>query len=432
MSQPNTHDYDALVIGAGPAGCAAAAVLAEHGRRVALLERTPRRRYSVGESLIPHCWDALDRLGLVEAVEKSSFSFPKYAVQFVGTAGNVSKAFYFFQHTDHPRSRTWQVVREDFDKLLRDNAQCAGATLFEETRARELIQDPSGAVVGVRAVDAAGTPLELRAPITIDATGRDTFAQSRLGWRVPDAKLKKMAIWTYFRGAKRAEGLDEGSTMVVYLPEKGWFWYIPLPDDVVSVGVVADKDTLFHDTKDLGEIFEREVARQPWMAERLAPGVRIDELRVTSEFSYRSQHCAMDGLVLAGDAFAFLDPVFSSGVYFALMSGVMAGDAVHAALAADDTRAARFREYGAAFRRQIEPMRRLVYAFYDTDFRFGQFLKQHPEQRTDLTDVLIGHLTKNFDSFFAEVARYAEVPDPLPHGAPYEAPRAGARDASPA
>lgn len=413
-------EFDAVVVGAGPAGCAAAAILAEHGRNVALVEKTARRRYSVGESLIPHCWDALDRLGLVEAVKKSSFAFPKHAVQFVGMGGNVSKAFYFFQHTEHPRAHTWQVVREDFDKLLRDNALCAGAQLFEETRARDLITADDGRVLGVRAVDAAGASLELRAPITVDATGRDTFAQSRLGWRVPDEKLKKMAIWTYFKGALRSEGLDEGTTMVVYLPNKGWFWFIPLPNDVVSVGLVADKDYLFDASKDLGAIFFREVEKQPWMKERLAPGTRIEDFRVTSEFSYRSRHCAKDGLVLIGDAFAFLDPVFSSGVYYALTSGVMAGDAIHAALSAGDTSAGRFREYGEAIRKQIEPMRRLVYAFYDTGFRFGQFLKQYPEQRPNLTDVLIGHLDRDFDPFFNEVGKYAYVPEPLPHGLPLE------------
>jgi flavin-dependent dehydrogenase len=342
-------------------------------------------------------------------------------VQFVGTAGNVSRPFYFFEHSDHPRAYTWQVVREDFDKLLRDNAQCAGAKMFEETRARELVTDGTGRVLGVSAVDANGAPLELRAPITIDATGRDTFAQSRLGWRVPDEKLKKMAIWTYFKGAKRAEGIDEGTTMVVYLPQKGWFWFIPLPNDIVSVGCVADKDYLFDGTKDLGEIFTREVAKQPWMIERLEHATRIDGFRVTSEFSYRSRHCAKDGLLLIGDAFAFLDPVFSSGVYFALTSGVMGADAVHAALTAGDTSAARFREYGVEMRKRIEPMRRLVYAFYDTGFRFGQFLKQYPDERASVTGVLTGDLTHDYDPFFDKVGKYAYVPGPLPHGMPREA-----------
>ena len=109
--------HDALVLGAGPAGCAAAAVLAEHGRRVLVLEKAQRRRYSVGESLIPFCWDALDRLGLVEAVDGAGFSIPKHSVQFAGTEGGKSRSFYFFEHTDHPRAKTWQLVRSEFDAL---------------------------------------------------------------------------------------------------------------------------------------------------------------------------------------------------------------------------------------------------------------------------------------------------------------------------
>ncbi|MEM6672586.1 MAG: NAD(P)/FAD-dependent oxidoreductase [Planctomycetota bacterium] len=412
------NDFDVLVIGGGPSGCAVATILAQHGRRVAVLDKQPRRRYSVGESLIPFCYDALERMGLEGQLESSGFAFPKHSVQFASIEGKVSRSFYFFQHTDHPRAKTWQVVRAEFDKLLRDNAESKGVTFFEQTRARELILGDDGEVVGVRANDPAGYELKFRAPITVDATGRDTFAQSRLGWRVPDEKLKKMAIWTYYEGATRDSGYDEGTTTIAYLPNKGWFWNIPLPNDRVSVGLVADKDALFSETKDLGEIFEREVKKQGWLCDRLENARRTDEYRVTSEFSYRSRHCAADGLVLIGDAFAFLDPVFSSGVYFALTSGVMAGDAIHAALEAGDTSAARFAEYGDAFRRQIEPMRKLVYAFYDDDFSFGGFLKEHPDLRPQVTDVLIGDLDEDYTEFFQTMSDYAALPEPLEHGTP--------------
>lgn len=338
------HDFDAIVIGGGPAGCAAATVLAKKGRRVAILEKQPRRRYSVGESLIPFCYDALERMGLSGALEKQRFSFPKHSVQFASQEGKVSRSFYFFQHTDHPRAKTWQVVRSEFDKLLRDNAEECGVQFFEQTRARELIFGERCEVQGVRANDPAGYELTFKAPVTIDATGRDTFSQSRLGWRVPDKKLRKMAIWTYFEGATRDEGYDEGTTTIAYLPNKGWFWNIPLPDDRVSVGLVADKDYLFGETKDLETIFNREVEKQDWLRGRLEDARRTDDFRVTSDFSYRSKHCASDGLVLIGDAFSFLDPVFSSGVYFALTSGVLAADAVDEALTAGDTSAARFAE----------------------------------------------------------------------------------------
>ena len=417
MTPTDRQAPEVIVLGAGPAGCAAAATLAEKGRRVLLLERQGRRRYSVGESMIPFCWDALARLGLVEAMDRSGFSVPKHSVQFAGIEGGVSRSFYFFQHTDHPRARTWQVVRAEFDELLLENALAKGATILQETRALELLQQ-KGRIVGVRAARPDGAPFELRAPITLDATGRDAFAQTRLGWRVPDPGLRKMAIWTYYRGAKRDTGYDEGTTTIAYLPGKGWFWYIPLPDDVASVGIVANKDYLFRDTKDLGEIFEREAGVQRWIADRLETGRRSEGFRVTSEFSYRSLHCATDGLVLAGDAFSFLDPVFSSGVYFALTSGILAADAIDEALAAGDVSAQRFAAYGREFMRRMEPMRRLVYAFYDHDFNFSELLERHPDMRGDLTDCLIGDLERDYGSFFEAVSELAHLPEPLPHGAP--------------
>lgn len=415
--------YDVLVIGAGPAGCSVATILARHGRRVALVEKSTRSRYSVGESLIPYCYDALERLGIVDQVDSGGFSFPKHSVQFVSMDGRVSRAFYFFQHTEHVRAKTWQVVREDFDRLLWDNSVAAGVELFAKTRARELLME-DGRAVGAVLEDAAGVSHEVRAAVTVDASGRDTFAQARLGWRVPDEQLKKMAIWTYYEGSKRDSGYDEGTTTIAYLPNKGWFWYIPLAAGRASIGLVADKDALFAETKDLQEIFEREVQQQAWIADRLSQGKRTDGFRVTSEFSYRSQHCAMDGLVLVGDAFSFLDPVFSSGIYYALFSGVLAGDEIHAALAEGDLSAQRFATYGERFRKQMEPMRKLVYAFYDQGFSFGAFLKQHVDQREALTDCLIGNLERDYTAFFKAVGDFAALPEPLPHGGP-AGPQAG-------
>jgi len=405
-----------LVLGAGPAGTAAATVLASAGRDVVLVDRGPVERYSVGESLIPFCWDALERLGVVAAVDAGGFSVPKHSVQFVSQDGRASKPFYFFQHTDHPRAKTWQVVRADFDALLRRNAEQHGVRFVPETRALGLLEDrATGAarVVGARVADSRGER-DLRATLTIDATGRSTFAQAQYGWRQPDPVLRKMAIWTYFEGAKRDSGYDEGTTTIAYLENKAWFWFIPLSNDRASVGVVGDKDELFGGTKDLEAIFEREAARQDWIADRLTAARRIDEFRATSEFSYRSRHVARDGLVLCGDAFGFLDPVFSSGVYFALRGGVLCADAATAALDAGDVSAGRFEAYAREARRQMEPMRQLVHAFYDADFNFGDFLKRYPDQRATLTDVLIGDVSRDYDEFFRRLGEFAELPAPLP------------------
>lgn len=405
-------NFDAIVIGGGPAGATAAAVLAEKGRRVVLLEREKFPRYHIGESLMPYCYFPLERLGLADAMKSSHFP-KKYSVQFVNTSGKVSQPFYFFQHLQHDASTTWQVVRSEFDAMILDKARANGAEIREETTARELIWE-NGAVAGVRTENAG----EFRAPITIDATGRDALAVTRNGWKVRDPYLNKIAIWTYYRGAARDEGLDEGATTVAYLPERGWFWYIPLPDNIISVGIVAEKEYLYRDTRDPAEIFAREIGANPWIQEHLAPGQQFGRYWVTGEYSYRSQHCAADGLILAGDAFAFLDPVFSSGVFLALRSGELAGEAADRALAAGDFTAAQFAPYGEQLRTGLEAMRKLVYAFYDKEFSFRDFLMANPALKGDLTDCLIGNLFRDFDPLFGALKDFATLPTPLAHGTP--------------
>ena len=412
----NGRSYDAVVIGGGPAGSTAAAILAEKGRRVAVIEREKFPRYHIGESMIPYCYFTLERLGLIEKMQTSHFP-KKFSVQFVGGRGKISTPFYFTQHMDHPAAQTWQVLRSEFDQMMLDNAREKGAAVFEETTVKDLIQ-VDGVVRGVRAMTRDGEAREFLAPITIDASGRDALAISRNRWKVRDPELNKIAIWTYYKGAIRDPGIDEGATTVAYVPDKGWFWYIPLPNDTVSVGIVAEKDYLYTDTRDLGEIFEQEVKKNVWIDAHLATGERSDKYWVTGEFSYRSEFCAADGLVLTGDAFSFLDPVFSSGLFLALRGGELAGDAADAALTSGDFSAAQFDAYGQELCEGIEAMRKLVYAFYNHDFNFGNLIAAHPELRPALTDCLIGHVRRDFDALFAGVAEFAKVPEALPHGRP--------------
>jgi flavin-dependent dehydrogenase len=408
------QQYDAIVIGCGPAGSTVSAILAGKGRRVLVLEREKFPRYHIGESLIPYTYFPLQRLGLVEKMKASHF-VKKYSVQFVSPDGRASHPFYFFKHLKHEAANTWQVLRSEFDQMLLNNARAKGAEVLEQTLVKEAIEE-NGAVSGVVAVGKNSQPHEYRAPITIDASGRDAFTLGRRGWKVRDPRLNKIAVWTYYKGAMRDPGVDEGATTVAYVPDKGWFWYIPLPEDVVSVGIVAEKDYLYRDSRDLKTIFHREAAVNKWIEQHLAVGKQIGEYRVTGEYSYRSRHCASEGLLLIGDAFAFLDPVFSSGVFLALRSGEMAADAVDAALEAGDCSARQFREYGEQLCKGIESMRRLVYTFYDHEFRFRTFLERYPDLKGDMTDCLMGNLWLDFEPLFRAVAEFAKVPEPLTHG----------------
>ncbi|MEJ6725094.1 MAG: NAD(P)/FAD-dependent oxidoreductase, partial [Akkermansiaceae bacterium] len=386
-----SYDCDVIIVGAGPAGCTAATILAEEkGKKVIVLEKEHFPRYHVGESLIPHCYDTIERLGMVDRLNEKGFQ-SKQSVQFVNPDGKVSAPFYFAKHSDHPRSKSWQVDRETFDTMMMERARESGAEVREGVNVIGFIEE-DGFIVGVKAESADGSRFELRAPMTMDASGRDAIFQRKKKWRKRDPKLNKIAIWTNYKGAKRDPGIDEGATTVAYVEGKGWFWNIPLKDDIVSTGIVAERDYLYRGSRDLKEIYEREIKENKWIEEHLSEGEQFGKYWVAGEYSYRAEHCATDGLVLIGDAFSFLDPVFSSGVYLALTSGAMGADAVAAALENKDTRAEQFLPYGERLCKGIEWMRKLVYAFYDENFSFKDVVMKYEEVQHSLTDCLIGDL----------------------------------------
>jgi flavin-dependent dehydrogenase len=409
-------DYDAIIIGGGPAGSTAASLLAEKGHRVLLIEKETFPRYHVGESLMPFCWFSLERLGVIDRMAEIGFT-RKHSVQFATTDGRISAPFYFFQHFDHPAATTWQVERKDFDMMLLDNSRSKGVEVRENTTALDFLKDGER-ITGVRARTGDADPFEATAPITLDCTGRDALYQRKHGTRKRDPMLNKISIWTLYQGAKRDSGLDEGATTIAYLPEGGWFWNIPLRNGVVSSGIVAERDYLYRgDTRDPAEIYAREIENNVWIKEHLSEGKQFGQYWVTGEYSYRAENCATDGLVLVGDAFAFLDPVFSSGVFLALKSGEMAADAAHAALENNDVSASAFASYGEELCGHIETMRKIVYAFYDKDFSFAKLIRKYPDLRAKLTDVLIGNIEgKDYSDLARAMADFAELPEPLSYG----------------
>jgi flavin-dependent dehydrogenase len=414
-----TAQWDVLVIGAGPAGTASAAVLSERGHRVLVLEREKFPRYHIGESLLPFTFYPLQRLGLVEKMRDSQF-VKKYSVQFVSPSGKASQPFYFSTRYSEDVAQTWQVLRSEFDQMLVDDARAKGATIVEGVTVTQLLRE-GDRVTGVRVKHEDGATAEYRAPMTLDCSGKESFAAVRNQWRVRDPKLNKVAVWTYYKGAKRDPGIDAGATTVAFVPEKGWFWYIPQHDDMVSVGVVAEGKYLARDgVKDPGEIFRREIEQNLWIKDHLVPGTQVGPYFVTNEFSFHSKYCGSEGLLLVGDALSFLDPVFSSGLMLALKSGVMAGDAVHEALLAQDFSPSRFADYARKLRHGIENMRKLVYAFYDPNFSFRELTDKYPDLAGDVTDCLSGDVDKDFTKLFKAVEEFAEVPDALPYGNPLE------------
>ena len=328
---------------------------------------------------------------------KNSPFVKKYSVQFINQHGKLSEPFYFVDHKPHESSQTWQVIRSEFDQMLLEQRPRTGRRASMRACACWRCCSRASRAVGVRVQEENGTEREVRAEVVVDASGQSSMIMSRLGLREWDPVLKKAALWTYWEGAWRGQGKDEGATLVVQTQgKKGWFWYIPQHNDVVSVGVVADYDYLFKNRgdKDYETIYFEEVERCPGVKERIAGAKRADVFRAAKEYTYRSKQAAGDGWVLVGDAFGFLDPLYSSGVLLALKSGSMAADAVAEGLEKGDTSAAQLGKWEAEFTKGMDRMRRLVCEYYD-GFSFGRFVKQYPHFKGHLTDLLIGDLFRD-------------------------------------
>jgi flavin-dependent dehydrogenase len=407
-----TESFDCIVIGGGPAGSTAAAIVAEAGFSTLLLEREKMPRFHVGESLMPESYWVFERLGVLDKM-KASEAPKKYSVQFVNEHGKSSRPFYFHQHDERECSQTWQVLRSEFDKMLFDNAAEKGADCRDGVRVLDVVFEDGGSggakATGVRVQSLDGESQSINSKVVIDATGQQSLIATRLGIRRENPDLRKSAIWTYFHGVQRDPGVDEGATIILNTEGKNsWFWYIPLADDVTSLGVVGDTDYLLRGRGTPAEIFEEELAKCPALQQRMTGATRaVEDTHVAREFSYKAEQPAGDGWVLTGDALGFVDPIYSSGVYFALKSGELAADSVVDGLRNGDTSAQQLGCWADEFDQGVELVRKLVAAFYTRGFSFGQFTKAHPQHVGNLVDLLIGRI------FYPEAGKIFEDMDPV-------------------
>lgn len=406
------ENYDVIVIGGGPAGSTTAALVAEYGHRVLLLEREKFPRFQIGESLMPGTYWSFKRLGILDKLKKSEF-VRKYSVQFFSCSGKGSAPFYFHKHDPHESSITWQVLRSEFDQMMLDNAREKGVEVKQGASVHQ-VHFEGNCATGVQVKYRNGRIKDLSADVIVDATGRSALISRKLKTKTVEPELKKASIFTHFKGAFRDKGIDEGATLILNTTDKdSWFWYIPLPNDVVSVGVVGDLDYLLQNRKRTPqEIFEEELQKCQPMQERLTNAEQLFPMKVTQDFSYRSSELAGDGWVLVGDAFGFLDPVYSSGVFLALKSGEMAADAIHEAIENNDFSAEQLGKWGPEFLPGMEAIRKLVYAFYSENFSFAKFLKQHPECIDGVIDILKGNVYINdVTPIFEPMGQMCELPE---------------------
>ncbi|MDE2007043.1 MAG: tryptophan 7-halogenase [Rhodospirillales bacterium] len=379
---------DVLIVGGGPAGSTAAALLAARGRDVVLVDKDRHPRFHIGESLLPRNLAIFDRLGVRERIHALGVFKP--GAEFVADATGEKAHFSFAAGLDRRFTHCYQVPRAEFDLALIENAEAAGARVLQETRVGDIAFAPDGAArVEARAAD--GTTREIAARFVLDATGRDTLLAGRFGLKAPDKRINTAAVYGHFRGVEARAGELEGC-ITVHLAEGGWFWMIPLPGGIMSVGFVGGPEAFKSRTGLMADFLFARIAASPTVAARMRDAVLTAEIVATGNYSYRASAGWGEGWMLIGDAFGFLDPVFSSGVLLAMASAEMGAEVADAWL--DDPRAGRARARRAEkrLRASMDELAWLIGRINDPVMR-AMFLRPRNtlRMRDGLISVLAGH-----------------------------------------
>ncbi|HUX82921.1 MAG TPA: NAD(P)/FAD-dependent oxidoreductase [Halothiobacillus sp.] len=317
---------DVLVIGGGPAGATVAPLLAERGYRVVVLEKAHHPRFHIGESLLPANMPLFDQLGVGDQIR--AIGMEKWGAEFVSPWHEHTQMFEFGDAWDKSQPMAYQVRRSEFDEILIRNAERKGVTVFEGCKATavDFLPNSEGAVVTAERDD--GEHLRWRARFVVDASGRDTFLASRMQIKQRNPKHNSAAVYGHFRDVQRHTGQTAGNISIFWF-DHGWFWLIPLADGVTSVGMV----TWPYHMKTRGErsliaFLNDNIQQCPALAARMADAVRVSDVEATGNYAYSASRNHGDNYVLLGDAYAFIDPVFSSGVLLAMQSGFLAAEAI--------------------------------------------------------------------------------------------------------
>ena len=409
---------DVIVVGGGPAGASAAAILAENGLSTLVLERDRFPRYHVGESLLPALWELSDRLGVTAQVEAAGFVV-KQGIRFARRDDPDDVVLLSAEYPEYfPRAYTYHVDRARFDALLLDNARAKGADVREGWMVSD-VQMEGGRVTGVLAARSGEAPRAIAARVVVDATGRDCLIARKMGWRRPDPSLNKVAHFTQYAGGRKsavgdllhpADRIDGATTTDVHTVDGGWLWYIPLRDDVVSVGAVLDAHIAGRLAGEPEAVFEAALADCPRVRAQLEGARRTMPVQTISGISYINESFAGDGFVLVGDASMFVDPIFSAGVTLAVRGGIYAADTIVDAFQLGDFSAARLASYEARIRPPMDRIFELIRHWYDTLDRPDDMIRRArdlPWLRERLVVLLSGGYDKMDLESFARALREA-------------------------
>ena len=321
----NPASADILVIGGGPAGSTIAALLAERGKSVILVDKDRHPRFHIGESLLPFSMPLFDRLGIRDKI--AAIGMEKYGIEFVSPDHDKTSLLEFGEGWHKDMDMSYQVRRSEFDHVLIENAQARGAAVFQGVRVDTVEFPPQGGAVALGTAE-DGTPHRWTARFLVDATGRDTFLASKLQLKQRNRRHESAAIFGHFSGAQRLEGRAEGNISIFWF-DKGWFWLIPLADGTTSIGAVCRPDRIKNrNGQDVTAFFHTLIASCPALAERLRNATLIGDAIATGNYSYQSDKMVGERFIMIGDASAFIDPVFSTGVHLAMSSAFKGADVV--------------------------------------------------------------------------------------------------------
>jgi 2-polyprenyl-6-methoxyphenol hydroxylase-like FAD-dependent oxidoreductase len=322
-------ECDVLIIGGGPAGSTAAALLAQRGHRVTLVEKACHPRFHIGESLLPANMPLLEQLGVADQVR--AIGIDKWAAEFVSPTHDHKQVFNFGDAWDKSMPMAYQVPRAEFDEILIRNAAARGATVIENCKVNgiQFRADHSGALIHGRTAD--GETLSWNARFVLDASGRDTFLGNHFKAKKRNDKHNSTAVYAHFTGALRNEGRNEGNITVFWF-DHGWFWFIPLANGKTSVGAVTWPYYLKTRSKPLDQFLLDTIALCPPLQAKLADATMVTAAEATGNYSYICDRTHAENYLLLGDAYTFIDPVFSSGVMLAMQSAFVGADTVDCCL----------------------------------------------------------------------------------------------------
>lgn len=372
MSTADAESFDAIVVGGGPGGSTASSLIAMDSHRVLLLEKEQFPRYQIGESLLPSTVHGIcPMLGVEEAVKNAGFTLKRGGTFKWGSNPDPwTFAFAVSRRMAGPTSFAYQVERIKFDTILLDNARRLGVDVRQNSPVSGIDRDVTGRVCGLRYLDHTGTPRRATAPFVVDASGHTSKLHNEVGGNREYSPLfKNLALFGYFEGARRLPEPNSGNILTVAF-DSGWFWYIPLSDQLTSVGAVVRQDMAPKVQGDPETALQGLIAECPMIADFLSTARRVTDgpygtIRVRKDYSYSRARFWTPGLVLVGDAACFIDPVFSSGVHLATYSALLAARSINSALAATMSERRGFGEFEARYRREFGLFHDFLTAFYD-------------------------------------------------------------------